>query len=80
VSGAGRGKKNVSVPLELELQMVVSCHVGVRSKAGSSWKKSLCSVFQPSPLWVSAQLLYMLVGSFYYSLFTAEYLFIPAMP
>ena len=32
VSVAGRGQKRVSDPLELELQMVVSHHVGAENK------------------------------------------------
>ena len=40
VPGADRVQKRSSDPLELELLMVVSCHVGVGTKPGSSGRRA----------------------------------------
>lgn len=38
VLDACKGQKRVSYPLELELQMIISCHVGSGNFPGSSGK------------------------------------------
>lgn len=38
-----RGHKRASYPLELELKLVVSCHISAEKQAGVCWKNSQSS-------------------------------------
>lgn len=40
--GTCRGRKRMSDPLELELEMFESCHVGVGNENQVPWKNSQC--------------------------------------
>lgn len=42
MSGASRGQKRTSDPLELELQIPVNCHVGARNRTWVFCKSNQC--------------------------------------